>query len=212
MIIYGSGLSPFVRKILALAAEKSIGFEHVPVGLGSADEGFLAASPFRKIPALADEEFSISDSSAIAAYLDAKHPEPNMIPTEARARARTIWFDEYADTIVVGAAGPIFFNRIVAPKFLKQAGDEAAAAKAEADLLPPALTYLESVIPESGYLVEDRITLADIAVASPFVNLSHCGIEIDANRWPKAAAYVAGILGRPSYAPLVQAEKKLFGR
>ena len=48
-----------------------------------------------------------------------------------------------------------------------------SADKAECEELPPLLDYLESVIPESGFLVEDRLTLADIAVASPFVNFRH---------------------------------------
>ena len=43
-----------------------------------------------------------------------------------------------------------------APRFLGQAGDEAAAAKAECEELPSLLDYLEKAIPASGFLVEDR--------------------------------------------------------
>ena len=60
----------------------------------------------------------------------------------------------------------------------KREGNEDAAVAAERDELPPILDYLESVVPEGeGYLVGDRLTLADISVASPFVNLLHLGIE-----------------------------------
>ena len=38
--------------------------------------------------------------------------------------------------------------------------------KMEASELPPLIDYLETVVPESGFLVEDRITLADLAVAA----------------------------------------------
>jgi glutathione S-transferase len=55
---------------------------------------------------------------------------------------------------------------IVAPRFLKLEGDAAVANAAECDELPPILAYLETQIPE-WILVEDRLTLADIAVASP---------------------------------------------
>ena len=131
MIVYGSSLSPFVRKVLAFAAEKSIEVETRPVVPGSQDPEFLQASPFGKMPAFRDGDFAISDSSAIIAYLEAIKPEPALIPTEPKARARTIWYDEFGDTIVGACDAKMFFNRIVAPRFLKREGDLAVPAKAE---------------------------------------------------------------------------------
>jgi glutathione S-transferase len=212
MIVYGSSLSPFVRKVLAFAAEKGIEIELKPSGLGNKDPEFLEASPFGKMPGLRDGDFAISDSSAIVAYLEAVKPEPNLIPTEPRARARTIWFDEYSDTILFACGGKLFFNRIVAPRFLGQPGDEAIAAKAECEELPPLLDYLENVIPASGFLVEDRLTLADISVASPFVNLIHLGVGVDGARHPKLKAYVEAILARPSFAPWIEKETAFLER
>jgi len=212
MIVYGSSLSPFVRKVLAFGAEKGIALELKASGLGNKDPEFLAASPFGKMPGLRDGDFGISDSSAIVAYLEAVKPEPNLIPTEARARARTIWFDEYSDTILFACGGKMFFNRIVAPRFLGQAGDEEIAAKAECEELPPLLDYLETMIPDSGFLVEDRLTLADISVASPFANLQHLDFAIDEKRHPKVKAYVETILARPSFAPWIQAETAFLSR
>jgi glutathione S-transferase len=206
MIVYGSSLSPFVRKVLAFAAEKGIELELKPSGLGNKDPEFIAASPFGKMPGFRDGDFGISDSSAIVAYLEAVKPEPNLIPTEAKARARTIWFDEFSDTILFACGGKMFFNRLVAPRFLGQPGDEEIAAKAECEELPPLLDYLESVIPASGFLVEDRLTLADISVASPFVNLAHLAVALDGARHPKVKAYVAAILARPSFAPWIERE------
>ena len=206
MIVYGSSLSPFVRKVLAYTAEKGIEVELKPTGLGNRDPEFLEASPFGKMPGFRDGDFAISDSSAIIAYLEAVKPEPNLIPTEPRARARTIWFDEYADTILAACGGKMFFNRVVAPRFLGQPGDEEIAAKAECDELPPLLDYLDRVIPPSGFLVEDRLTLADIAVASPFANLRHLNVAIDSARHPKVKAYVEAILARPSFAPWIARE------
>ena len=211
MIIYGSSMSPFVRKSLAFAAEKGVAVESAPGGMGGGSPAFKAASPFGKIPALEDGDFTLADSSAIVAYLEALTAEPNLIPVEAKARAKAIWYDEYADTILVGAAGPMFFNRLVMPRFMKQPGDEAAAANAEANLLPAAVAYLESVIPASGFLLEDRLTLADIAVSSPFVNLMHVGWTPDPAVYPKVAAYVAAILARPSFAKYIAAEKAVVG-
>lgn len=212
MIVYGSTLSPFVRKVMAFAAEKGIVVELKPSGLGNKDPDFLESSPFGKMPGFRDGDFAISDSSAIVTYLEAIKPEPNLIPADPRARARTIWFDEYADTILFACGGKMFFNRVVAPRFLGQPGDEEIARKAECEELPPLLDYLERVIPVSGFLVEDRITLADIAVASPFANLRHLNVAIDPARYPKVTRYVTAILDRPSFKPLVEREAAFLER
>lgn len=117
MKIYGVMLSPFVRKVHVICAEKGLSVESVPVGMGSKDPGFLAASPFRKIPAIDDDGFLLSDSSAIAHYLEAKYPAVPMLPADAEGRARAVQYDEIADTVLVPAFAKLFFNRIVAPRF-----------------------------------------------------------------------------------------------
>ena len=212
MILYGSSLSPFVRKVAAYAAEKGIAFELKPTGIGDPDPDFRAASPFGKMPALNDDGYMLADSSAIIHYLEAKHPQPELIPADPKMRGRTIWFDEFADTLLFACGGKMFFNRIVAPRFLGREGDLAVADAAERDELPPLLDYLEGQVPDSGYLVGDGLTLADIAVASPFANLAHCGCAIDPARHPKVASYVAAILARPSFAPLVERETAFLER
>jgi glutathione S-transferase len=211
MILYGAPVSPYVRKVLAYAAEKGITLELVPVGIGDPNPDFNAISPFKKMPALKDGDFGISDSSAILAYLEAKHPDPVLIPNDPADRARVIWFEEFADTIATAAMGPIFFNMIVAPMFLKQDGDKAAIENAKANLVPPVWDYLESIIPPSGFLVGDAFSLADIAVASPFVNASHCSVAPDAASYPKLTAFLANIHGRPSMGNWIAREKKMLG-
>ena len=93
MILYGSTLSPFVRKVMAYAGEKGIELELKPIALSDTDPDFCSASPFRKMPALQDGDFCLADSSAIIHYLEAKYPEPALIPAEPRDRGQTIWFD-----------------------------------------------------------------------------------------------------------------------
>ncbi len=211
MILYGSSLSPFVRKTLAYISEKGLEVEIKPTGLGSTDPQFREASPFGKIPGFHDGDFAISDSTAIITYLEAKYPEPALLPLEPKSRARTIWYEEFADTILTAAAGKLFFNRVVAPRFLGREGDLEAADKAEKEELPPLFDYLEGVIPASGHFVDDRLTLADIAVTSPFVNLMLVGVKVDANSHPKTAAFLQTMLARPSFAQLVSQEKAFFG-
>ncbi|MDP8993746.1 MAG: glutathione S-transferase family protein [Pseudomonadota bacterium] len=212
MIVYGSSMSPFVRKTLAFAAEKGIEVEYKPLGLGAEDPDFREASPFGKIPGFRDGDFTISDSTAIVTYLEAIRPEPALIPTEPKARARTVWWEEFSDTILCSCGGKMFFNRIVAPRFLGREGDQAAADAAERNELPPLLDYLEGRISESGFLIEDRLTLADIAVASPFANFRHLGLSLDPERWPKLLSYAEAILARPSFSRYVEKETAFLQR
>ena len=82
MILYGSSLSPFVRKVLAYAGEKGIELDSQPVGPGDPNPDFRAASPFGKMPGFADGDYRLGDSSAIIHYLEAKYPEPALIPAD----------------------------------------------------------------------------------------------------------------------------------
>ena len=213
MIVYGGTLSPFVRKTLAAAAEKGIEVESKPTRFGKPDPEFDAVSPFRKIPALRDGDFTICDSSAIIHYFEATKPEPALIPAEAKDRAKVIWFEEFADTILVTAAGPMFFNRVVAP-LLGMPGDEEAAKKGE-KAIEPVLDYLEGLVPALGRFLErnivpgDSLSLADLAVAGPFANLRH--LKFDLTRWPKTKAWADHMLARPSFADMVARESAMFG-
>lgn len=207
MILYGSSLSPFVRKVLGYAGEKGIEIELQPTGFPSHSPEYLEASPFRKMPALRDGDYTLADSSAIIHYLEAKYPEPVLIPADARLRGKTIWYDEFADTILVACGAKIFFNRIVAPRFLGRPCNEEEVEQAELNDLPPILDYLEKTVPDDGgYLVGDSLTLADIAVAGPFANFRHTNTRVDPERYPRTVAYVERILARPSLAQWVERE------
>ena len=207
MILFGSSLSPFVRKVLAYVAERGIEIDLQPTGIGDPNPDFRKASPFGKMPGFADGDYYLADSSAIIHYLEAKYPEKPLIPAEPKARGKTIWFEEFSDTILVACGGKIFFNLVVAPRFLGLPGDPEAARQAELNDLPPILDYLESVVPgEGGYLVGDSLTLADIAVASPFANFRHTNTRVDPGKYPRTVAYVDRMLERPSLASWIERE------
>jgi glutathione S-transferase len=199
MIIYGASLSPFVRKALAFANEKGVEFEHQPRMPGADDPEFREASPFGKVPGFRDEDYRLSDSSAIAHYLEAKKPEPALIPNEPQARGRVCWFDEYADTILAPACGAVFFNEVAAKMFGRE-GDPAATKLALEETIPPALAYLESQLGDGDFLVGDTLTLADLAVVSPTKNLDYGAPDFDWSAYPKVSAHRDRILARDSFA------------
>ncbi|MGB7405270.1 MAG: glutathione S-transferase family protein [Pacificimonas sp.] len=210
MKLYGATLSPYVRKAAAFMNEKMLNWEHVVVGLGAKDEDFLGASPLGKIPAFRDGDYSLADSTAICVYLDAAYPKTRLIPDDAKARGTVFFWDEFADTVMGAATGKLFFNRVVAPKLLKQDGDEKVAEEGLKDA-KPLLDLLEKHAPESGnFLVGDTITLADIAVASPFANLEHAGAAVS-DEHPRTKAYINAIHQRESFQGMIEAERKLLG-
>jgi glutathione S-transferase len=213
MILYGSSFSPFVRKTMVYAAERGLPLQVENVGLGSTDENFLRASPFRKIPGFTDGDFAISDSTAIIAYLDAKFPEGALIPSDPEGRARVTWYEEFADTIMMVVVGKCFFHRIVSPLFQKKPGDLALAIEGETVDLPPILDYLERTLPDAGaFLVGNALTLADIAVACPFVNFEHADCAVVKATYPRTYAWVESMLSRPSFVPIIEMETRVIAK
>ena len=211
MILFGASISPFVRKTLMFAAEKGITLDHKPVSPHADHLQFKTASPFGKIPALQDGDYALADSSAIVHYLEAKYPAQPLIPVEAKARGKAIWFEEYADTVMFPVGTVIFINRVLLPKIRKVAGDSAKADDIAANQVPLLFAYLESVLPAQGFLVGAGLTLADIAVTCQLINLGHSGVSIDANKYPKLAEYYTRLAARPSVSGLIAAERRMIG-
>ncbi|HXR52530.1 MAG TPA: glutathione S-transferase family protein [Steroidobacteraceae bacterium] len=211
MILLGASISPFVRKVLVMAAEKQIPLEHRQLSpTTSQDPLFLAASPFRKIPVLIDGDYHLADSTAIVAYLEARFPQTPMFPADPRERGTATWYEEVADTIMFPAGQKIFFNRVVLPRFLNRPGDLATAAEAQATLLPPVYDYLEKVVPVEGFLVGGSLSIADICVTSMLVNMHFCDAGVDPALHPRLAAYFARISARPSFAGLIAGDRAML--
>ena len=205
MLIYGALISPFVRKVCVAAEEIGIAYQLKLAPRGTPDPEFLAASPFGKIPAIRDGDYTLADSTAIAVYLDSKYPQAGLIPAEAEARGQTLWFDEFADTILAASGLKILFNRFVGPKILKVAVDEAAALQGEAEL-PRIWAYLERVAPETGWLVGDGFTLADISVASVIRSLEYVDSQPGAKEYPRAVAWYNRVRARPAWQKVAAVE------
>lgn len=205
--LYGAILSPFVRKVLALANEKGIEVKLTPGGMGQGGDPFVEASPFGKMPALRHagarpdgSDFLLSDSSAICHYLDAAFGGPSLIPADPQQRGEVVWLDEFSDTILGVTGGKMFFNRIVLPRFMQRDGDLAAADHAEQVELRPILDWLERRVAGRSCLVGDSITLADLAVAIPFANIAGAGFAVDSAVHPELHRWLSTITARPSLA------------
>lgn len=211
MQLYGSTISPFVRKVAVFAEEKGVAFDLVPTAPGDLSPAFRALSPFGQIPALVDGDFTLPDSSAIVAYLEAKHPEPALIPADPQARGKAIWFEELADTVVFAACRPMLFNRVAGP-LRGLPVDAAAADTAEREQWPPILAYLEQAIGDRPFLVGEALTVADIAVSSVIASTLHATRPIDAAVHPCLTRYLATMLARPAFARRLDSERRFIAK
>jgi glutathione S-transferase len=214
--LYGAAVSPFVRKVRVVMAEKQIPYELINVSIFDPPEWFAAISPARRIPVLHDAEAPddglLRDSSVIAAYLDREFPEPSLYPASAWDCAQAIWLEEYSDSdLIARVGGQVFRPRLVSVLTGKPC-DETLVAKALTQNLPPFFAYLDSRIAGREYIVGDTLSIADIAVASPFVNFNHAGEAVDEGKYPALAGFVARMLARDSFRPAIAHEKAQLAR
>jgi glutathione S-transferase len=211
MDIYGVPLSPFVRKVHLVAAEKGITIQMKHGDPRNPSPEFLAASPFQKIPAMVDGDFGLADSTAIAMYIEAKHPEPALYPAAPKERGKAVWFEEFADTILAPSGGKVIFNRFIGPKVIGIPGDEAVAALGEAELLPQ-LAYLESVAPAEGWLAGTDFSIADIAVATMLRTLNYVGLCPTAESYPAISGWYERVCARPAWQQVAALEEGIAAR
>jgi len=204
--LHGANLSPYVRKVRVALAHKGIEYEDVQIIPFGPSPEFEKLNPLKKIPVYQDGDLVLPDSSVILGYLEHKHPEPALLPSDPGERGRALWFEEYGDTKVTTTLATVFFQRFVAPNFMKREPDEIAIRKAIDEELPPIFDYLTGQLGDSDFLVGGMFSIADIATTTGFVNFRIGGEDIDADRWPALAAYVERIFGQPAFKPIVEGD------
>ena len=210
IIIHGVNASPFVRKVRVALTEKSIPYElknQVPFGQ---PPEYMKISPLGKIPCLQEGDFTLPDSSCIIAYLERTNPKPALYPENPKEYGRALFLEEYADSKLVETVGAVFFQRVVRKLIFKQESDETIVRNKIDVEAPKVFDWIESQIGDREWLVGTRFGIADIAMASPFVNFAHAGESVDAKRWPRLAAYLQRVHSRPSFKALIEEESPTF--
>jgi glutathione S-transferase len=210
IIIHGVNASPFVRKVRVALAEKNVPYELEPqVPFGQSPE-YLEMSPLGKIPCLQDGDYTLPDSSCIIAYLERTNPTPALYPQDPKQYGRALFLEEYGDSKLTETLAPVFFQRIVRKIFFKQESDETIVRKKLDEEAPKVFDWLEKQVGDREWLVGERFGIADIAMASPFVNFGHAGESVDGKRWPQLTAYLGRVHARPSYKALIEEERQAF--
>ena len=213
LTVYGAPLSPFVRKVRLYLLESGLDYQLEMVLPFGQPAWYYELNPLGRIPALKDGDFSLADSSVICHYLNDKYPEASgLLGDGAQQRARVNWLEKYADyELAPLCTFAVFRNRALKPS-MGQPCDEAAVRAALDEKLPRHFNYLEGLLGDADYLVDDRLTLADLAICSQLINMEHGGERLDEGRWPKLAAHYARIKARPSVEAVLPGEQKMLAK
>ncbi|MFN8640377.1 MAG: glutathione S-transferase family protein [Candidatus Binatia bacterium] len=153
--------------------------------------GFRAVSPLGRIPAFRHDDKVVNDSSVICRYVERLHPTPAFYPSDPYQSARAEWIEEFMDGGFVPVAGPkVFFPLVLGPLMTGKEADETEPRKVIEEELPRFYDYLEAQLGDGEYFVGASMSIADLSVASMFVNLRLAGEAPDARRWPRLRSFL----------------------
>jgi glutathione S-transferase len=206
LLIVGSYLSPYVRKVLVCLELKGIAYEvdHIVPFFG--DDRFSKLSPLRRIPVLVDGDLVLTDSSVICEYLEDLKSEPALYPKDVRDRARARWLEEFADTRMGDVFIWRYFNQIaIRPSVWGEKGDKALVEKTLSEDIPAVLDYLEAQAPAEGFRF-GAASIADIAPACFLRTAAFVRFQVDAGRWPRTAGWMGRTLATPAFRKLAVIE------
>ena len=120
--LYDCATAPSPRRARILLAEKGVAHDTVQVDLRSGEqlgEAYRAINPQCTVPALRTEEgLLLTDNAAIAAYVEARYPEPALLgrtPAEKATIASWNWRAEFEGLMAIAEAlrngSPAMANR-----------------------------------------------------------------------------------------------------
>ena len=185
--------STFARRVRIALIEKGIPAELVEIDMArGAHRGpeYRQLNPYGRVPTLEEDGFILYESTAILEYLEATHPDPPLVPADARGRALVSMHVKLCDLQLSRQAGTIIFPRRFLPR---ERWDEKAMAQAKQEI-EKHLAVLESELGDKQYMVGDRYSLVEVCY-TPFVEFLPL---MEVTPPPKVAAWVARMLERPS--------------
>lgn len=173
MLLYYHPLSSNSRRATLTARHLGLELELAGVGLESGAQksaDYLRLNPNGRVPLLVDGDFRLWESHAIMQYLADKTSAANIYPTDIAARADVNrWL--FWSACHFAPACAFFIRERVSKRVVAGAGepDQAEIARGEAQL-PPAARMLDEHLARRAWITQDRLTLADFAVAAPLMH------------------------------------------
>jgi glutathione S-transferase len=171
MRLYHHPLSSNARRARMAALHLEVKLELVVVDLAKGAQrsrSFLQINPNGKVPVLDDEGFILWESHAIMQYLADKTPGQSVYPQEIHARAdvnRWLFWSAHHFQPAVSILG---WENVVKPMIGAGDPDPAAIKRGEA-LVSDLGCVLDEHLEGKQWIAQDRLTLADLAIASPLM-------------------------------------------
>ena len=168
-VVHSMPGSPYGRAVFAMLEEKHADYRLAPVTPETSKrEPHLSRHPFGRVPVLEHGDLMLYETQAILRYLDRTLQSPALTPSPPQAAARMDQVMNICDWYLFqGVSNVIGFQRVVRPRLLGQAADEAAIAKA----MPKAhavISELSRLLDGKPYFAGDAVSLADLMVAPQF--------------------------------------------
>ena len=193
--IYGQPRSRAFR-VLWLANEAGIAYEHIPVSIGAdnpqcKERWYVALNPNARVPTIDDDGFVMWESAAINLYLAEKYKCP-LYPATAQGRGRMLQWAFYIANDVEPPLITLFRNRVLFPP---EKRDAALADSAEAQLKEK-LKLLDDHLAKNAFFGGDRWDMADFMVASVLYTLAP--LKYDLSNYPSLEAWLKASIERPA--------------
>jgi len=153
--LHGVSFSNYYCLVKMCLLEKNMDFEEVPARPSQEDE-VLSVTPMGRIPFLETPDGFISESYAIADYLEQVQPEPALLPSDNYQRAKVIELIRHIELDVELVA-----RRCVGEAFFKTPVSDEVKATTEKDLAR-GLASLDRVLVIDPFIAGADFTLADI--------------------------------------------------
>ncbi|MGE8641623.1 MAG: glutathione S-transferase family protein [Achromobacter sp.] len=195
--IWGRRSSFNVQKVLWLADELGLDYEHVPAGgqFGLLDTpAFLAMNPHGKVPVLRDHDVTVWESHAILRYLAARHGGPAFWPVQAADRARSDGWMDWAQTALQPAfLTGVFWGHYRTP----EAQRDMAAIARSLHATHACLCKLDAALTDQPYLSGAALGLADVPAATSLYR--YYELDIPHPPLPHLRAWYDRLQARPAY-------------
>jgi glutathione S-transferase len=181
MRLYYHPLSSNSRRVLLTAHHLGLDLELVVVDLSSGEQkmpDYLRLNPNGRIPTLVDGGFELWESHAIMQYLADTSPEQDIYPRDVAARADVNRWMFWSACHFATAAALIIRER-VSKTIVAGSGvsDPAEIARGEV-ALPQAARVLDSHLAGKQWIAQERLTLADFAIAAPLMHMSRAQLPL----------------------------------
>jgi glutathione S-transferase len=180
MRLYYHPLSSNSRRVLLTAHQLGLNLELVAVDLSRGEHKtpeYLHLNPNGRVPLLVDGGFHLWESHAIMQYLADKSPEQDIYPRDVSARADVNRWLFWSASHFAPAAGFII-RELVSKRILGSgAPDPREIARGETLLAGTALV-LDSHLAGKQWIAQDRLTLADFAIAAPLMHMSAAQLPV----------------------------------